>query len=67
MFGLTLKTSECPITKSDLSFLLDRASPSVDPEYAALGRFAVRDMKQTAAARVVRVVEKKQVEAKNGK
>jgi elongation factor 1-alpha len=36
-------------------------------EYAATGRFAVRDMKHTLAFGVVRAVEKKQVEAKNGK
>jgi elongation factor 1-alpha len=35
-------------------------------EYAALGRFAVRDMKQTVAVGVVRAVEKKAVEAKKG-
>jgi elongation factor 1-alpha len=36
-------------------------------EYAALGRFAVRDMKQTVAVGVVHAVEKKQVEVKKGK
>jgi elongation factor 1-alpha len=33
-------------------------------DYAALGRFAVRDMKQTVAVGVVRAVEKKAAEAK---
>ena len=33
-------------------------------DYAALGRFAVRDMKQTVAVGVIRSVEKKVVEAK---
>ena len=33
-------------------------------EYAALGRFAVRDMKQTVAVGVIRAVEKKVVETK---
>jgi elongation factor 1-alpha len=33
-------------------------------DYAALGRFAVRDMKQTVAVGVVRAVEKKAVETK---
>jgi elongation factor 1-alpha len=36
-------------------------------EYAAMGRFAVRDMKQTVAVGVVRVVEKKQIGAKKGR
>ncbi|OHS99766.1 Elongation factor 1-alpha [Tritrichomonas foetus] len=36
-------------------------------EYAALGRFAVRDMKQTVAVGVVRAVEKKKPEEKKKK
>lgn len=33
-------------------------------EYPPLGRFAVRDMKQTVAVGVIKAVEKKQVDAK---
>ncbi|OHT05707.1 Elongation factor 1-alpha 2 [Tritrichomonas foetus] len=36
-------------------------------EYAALGRFAVRDMKQTVAVGVIRSVEKRKVEEKKKK
>jgi len=36
-------------------------------EYAPLGRFAVRDMKQTVAVGVIKEVKKKELKATTGK